>query len=211
VDLQLEYGSETLYTDMIQYVSRWNGIGNSGELELQRPPVQLGPYSSVLAGDVKIRFDGASDSSYAVYRLNENKSEWEYYPSETDESSVSTTAKRPGVYAVFSDRVPPRVREPVVGTWKSYATGRTQPEIAIGIEDNGSGVDFEKTTVLLDGLEQIFYWDNPAKKLFVVVWGDNIIGQREILITAFDKIGNRSIRGTTIDIPANRPPQGKKR
>jgi hypothetical protein len=146
-----------------------------------------------------------------VYRLNENKPEWVFYPSETDKSSVATAAKRPGVYGVFSDRVPPRVHQPVVGTWKSYATGRTLPEIAIEIEDNGSGVDYEKTSVLLDGDQQIFYWDNPRKKLFVVVRGDNIMGRRELLITAFDKIGNKTVRQTSIEIPANRQPQGKSR
>ncbi len=210
-NLRLEYSRESAYTDMVQYVSPWNGTSSDGELELESSPIQIGPYGTVLAADMKIRFNGAPDSSYAVYRLNEKKLEWVYYTSETDESSVSTTAKRPGVYGVFSDRVAPRVHEPVVGTWKSYATGRTRPEIAIGIEDNGSGVDFEKTTVLLDGDEQIFYWDNRRKKLFVVVRGDNIIGQREIQITAFDKIGNQSVRKSTIVIPTHRQPQGKNR
>jgi hypothetical protein len=207
-DLELEYGEGTLFTDIVQYVSRWDGQHSPRDLSPVHPPVRIGPGGAVLAEDLTIRFTGEADSVSAVYRLNERKGEWVFYPSETGGTSISTTAKRPGVYAAFSDPLPPRIVTPVVGQRKSYATGALRPELVIGIEDNGSGVDYKNTTVEVGGKKRVFYWDNPVKKLFVAVGDDNIMGRQKVSITAFDNAGNSSHLEYTVEIPAERQPQG---
>jgi hypothetical protein len=205
LDLQLFYSQQTLFADAVQIVRACEtAAGDTDEISSASTPVCIGPLSTVLREDVEIRFEVDNpDSTFAVYRMNEKKGEWIYYPSDVTGGTVATQAKRPGRYCVFSDRVPPRISRPVVGTRTSYATGAVRPEIAVAIEDSGAGVDYEKTSVSIDGVEQIFYWDGPRKKLFVVVHDDNIIGRREISVIACDKTGNQSSLDSTIQIPGN--------
>jgi hypothetical protein len=205
LDLQLFYSRQTAFMDVVQIVRACEtAAGRTGEIAAGSTPVCIGPLSTVLREDVEIRFRVDNpDSTFAVYRLNEKKGEWIYYPSDVSGATVATRARRPGRYCVFSDRVPPRISGPVVGTRTSWATGKVRPEIEVGIEDSGSGVDYRRSSVSIDGVEQICYWDGPRKKLFMVVHDDNIIGRREISIVAYDKSGNQSSHDSAIQIPGH--------
>ena len=165
-------------------------------------PVVIGPYSVVLRADMEIRFNSSRfDSSSAIYRLNERKGQWVYYKSTLVGPALSTTARRPGVYGVFNDEHGPRIRKPFVRKHKSYATGIVLPAVVVPVEDTGSGVDHRRTSVSLDGIEQIAYWDSQDKKLFMVVRDPNIMGARAIQVVAFDQVGNRSQLDATVEIP----------
>jgi len=213
LDLQLISGQRSLYTDMVFYASAWSDTAqavNPGELVPRADPVCIGPYTATLRADVEIRFlADRLDSAAAIYRLDERKGEWVYYESTVYRGVVSTTAKRPGVYAVFADKYGPRIRKPFVKKWTSYATGEMKPEIVVPVEDAGSGVDFRKTSVYLAGIEQITYWDNLSKKLLVVIRDQNIMGPQVFSVVAYDRIGNRSHLETTVDIPRIPLQQGK--
>jgi len=209
---RLVFGSKTLFDDAIVYAGRWNAAVQSpetGELIAQSRPVRIGPYSTTLRADVEIRFELARpDTAAAIYRLNERKQTWVHYESSLDGGGVSTTAKRPGVYGVFSDTRGPRILRPYARARASYATGARRPEIVVPIEDSGSGVDHRKTSIFLAGTEQIAYWDSQAKKMLVVVRDPNIMGPRAITVVAYDKIGNRSQLESSVDIPVTPQLQG---
>jgi hypothetical protein len=209
--LQLVFGKNTLYTDAVVYAAAWKGnrsATDTGELVPRTTPVLIGPYSTTLRADMEVRFStGPFGKNSAIYRLNEHRGEWVFYESATEEGSVRTTARRPGVYAVFDDAHGPRIRRPFVRTSRSYATGRKRPEIVVPIEDTGSGVDYRKTAVSLDGIEQIAYWDSRAKKLLVVVKDPNIMGPHAISVVAYDNIGNRSQLDASVDIKVTSHPR----
>ena len=141
-------------------------------------------------------------------RQNERKGEWVYYESTLDGTALSTTARRPGVYGVFNDEHGPRIRKPFVRNHKSYATGIVLPAVVVSVEDTGSGVDHRRTSVSLDGIEQIAYWDSQARKLFMVVRDPNIMGLRKIQVVAFDQMGNSSRLDATVEIPEYGQRQG---
>ncbi len=212
LNLQLIVGERSLYTDLILYATSWSDEAesvNPRELLPRADPVRLGPYSVTLRNDVEIRFlADRLDSTAAIYRLNERKGEWVFYESTVHRGLITTTAKRPGVYAVFADKFGPRIRRPFVRERMSYATGESRPEIAIPLEDSGSGVDYRRTSVYVAGIEQFAYWDSRSKKLLVVVRDQNIMGPQAISIVAYDKIGNRSHLDTTVDLPHSQQPQG---
>jgi hypothetical protein len=211
--LQLVFGRQTLYADAVVYATSWSDTGgqvNPGELIPKSDCVLIGPYSATLRSDMEIRFSaGGFDSLSAIYRLNERKGEWVFYESAAERGSVRTTARRPGVYGVFDDRYGPRIRKPFVKLQKSYATGRRRPALVIPIEDTGSGLDHEKTSVSVDGVEQIAYWNSRAKKMFVVVRDPNIMGPRVISVVAYDNIGNRSQLDASVEIPVTSQSRGK--
>ena len=210
--VQLIFGKRTLYEDAVVYSSQWQGPSggvNSGELIERYDPVVIGPYSVVLRADMEIRFNSSRfDSSSAIYRLNERRGQWVYYESTLDGPALSTTARRPGIYGVFNDEHGPRIRKPFVRNHKSYATGIVLPVVVVPVEDTGSGVDHRRTTVSLDGIEQIAYWDSRDKKLFMVVRDPNIMGARTIQVVAFDQIGNRTRLDATVEIPESGQRQG---
>jgi hypothetical protein len=212
LNLQLIVGDRSLYSDLVLYATSWSDEAesvNPGELVPRADPVRLGPYSATLRNDVDLRFLAERlDSTAAIYRLNERKGEWVFYESTVYRGLITTTANRPGVYAVFADKFGPRIRRPFVRERKSYATGESRPEIVIPLEDSGSGVDHRKTSVYVAGIEQFAYWDSRSKKLLVVVRDQNIMGPQAISIVAYDKIGNRSQLDSTIDLPHSQQPQG---
>jgi hypothetical protein len=144
---------------------------------------------------------GKPDSTDAIYRHSERSRKWVYYPSTVSGDTVSTTAKRPGVYAVFSDATPPEIRSPRIAQRLVYATGRRIPEIRVPILDGGSGVDFDRCAVFLDGIRQIARWDIRSKKLLVLIRDENIMGQRAVSVVAYDNVGHRTQLDTTVDIP----------
>ena len=206
--LELVFGERSLYTDAVLYAREWRELGTAaarGELVQRGLGVRLGPYSLALRADLEIRFivEG-SDSADAVYRLNEDKGEWVYYPSVASGVLVSTTARRPGVYAVFADRLPPKVRQPFLSTRRSYATGVSVPEIVVPIEDAGSGVDYERTAIYVDGVRRIARWDAVAKKMFVPLGDQNIIEPLVVSAVVFDRVGNRTRADATLAAPPRR-------
>jgi hypothetical protein len=210
--LQLVTGERTLYADQVLYAAPWRrvaGLDEQKDLVPAAGPVRIGPYSATLRADMEIRFlSSRLDSTTAIYRLNERKQKWVFYESEAAEGVLSTTAKRPGVYAVFSDETGPRIGKPFTRWRTSYATGKKRPEIVAPVEDAGAGLDYRKTAVFLAGAEQIAYWDSQAKKLFVVVGDPNIMGRQAISVVAYDQAGNRSQLDATIEIPRTTQPNG---
>lgn len=201
--LALDFSATTLYGDAVVYAARPpQRAGDSGELVSRTPAVQIGPYSLALRSDVRIRFEVAgSDSTDAVYRESPRNGKWVYYASDVVDDTVSTAALRPGVYAVFADRTPPRIGAPVSSQRSMYATGERLPELVVPIEDEGSGVDYDRCAIFLAGIEQIARWDLSSKKFFVLLRDENIMGPQALTVVAYDNIGHRSQLDTTVDIP----------
>jgi hypothetical protein len=194
----------TLYGDAVVYAAPEYGIdADKGPGLSQRShAVRIGPYSLSLRSDMSIRFDvDAADTTDAVYRLTERTGRWAYYRSTTDGDTVSTKARRPGVYAVFSDTTPPAIRPPAVASRRIYATGERMREIVVAIDDAGSGVDYDRCAILLAGVQQIARWDVSTRKFFILVRDENIMGPQALTVVAYDNIGHRSQLAATIDIP----------
>ena len=204
LDVKIVFGARSLYADMVAYAAGWeydDSSLDSGELVPASRMVRIGPYSATLKADVEISFVvPRPDSTHAIYRLNERKMQWIYYESSRDDGVVSTTAKQPGVYAVFSDTTAPGIGDLHLDTHTSYATGRRTPRIVIGLDDAGSGLDAGETGVYVAGVKQISRWDDNQKKMFILVRDPNIIGRQALTIAACDKIGNRSRLETTINL-----------
>ncbi len=206
--LEIEFGERTLYEDAILWVgtSYSHLIRNhnpwQGALQSRSGLVKIGPFSLSLRADMQIRFRiDDPDSTCAIFRENVRTHKWVHYASTIEGDTVATTAKRPGVYAVFSDATPPSIGKPVMTRRLMYATGQRINELVIAIKDGGSGVDYRRCVVLLDGIKQIARWDGRAKKLFVLLRDRNIMGPRAITVVAYDNIGHRSQLDTTVDIP----------
>lgn len=202
--LELQIAPGTLYSDEVFYATPGPGLeaGENPELTARGGAVQVGPYSMSLKADMTLAFDvPAPDSTDAVYRRTERSGKWVFYPSQRDGNTVTTRAKRPGVYGVFRDVTPPTVYQPRVVGRLIYATGRRIPEIQVGLEDTGSGVDDSRCAVYLDGVAQIARWDGRIKKLFVLLRDENIMGTRALTVVAYDNVGHRTQLDTRIDIP----------
>jgi hypothetical protein len=201
--LSLVHTERTAYTDNTLYaVERAGPVApKNPELSPRFRSVRIGPYSLSLRADVEIRFAvGSPDTTDAIYRQSERSGKWVHYASTIEGDTVSTTAKRPGVYGVFSDETAPTIKQPRVARRLIYASGAKIPEIVIPIVDEGSGVDYKRCAVFVDGIKQIARWDVRAKKLFVLIRDVNIMGPRAMSIVAYDNIGHRSQLDTTIDI-----------
>jgi hypothetical protein len=207
--LQVVAGVRSLYGDAVLFAARGDASAKKSELVPRVDPVRIGPSSLVLQADVEIRFAcDRADTTTAVYRLREATRDWVFCPSTVDRRMVSAVVRCPGVYAVFADRHGPRIRRPFVSTWKSYATGETEPEIVVPIEDSGSDVDHQRTVVTLSGTTQIARWDPQAKKLFVRVRDPHIMGSQSVSIECYDRAGNRSHRDETVEILRKPRPEG---
>jgi len=203
--LEVDFSPRTLYGDAVVYAARPTTPERSregDELVSRTPEVQIGPYSLALRSDVRIRFAvPGCDSSDAVYRQSPRSGKWVYYASDAANDTVSTAALRPGVYAVFSDRTPPRIAPPVVSRRTMHATGERLPQLVVPIEDTGSGVDYDRCAIFLAGIEQIARWDLSSRKFFVLLRDENIMGPQALTVVAYDNIGHRSQLDTTVDIP----------
>lgn len=200
----VEFKRRTLYADVVGYARPWLGPEREARaygLARRSGAVEFGPYGLALRADVTLRFQAMDvDSTTAIYRLNERKGEWVHYASTIDGNRLTTTARRPGVYCVFRDMVGPRVGTPRVRHRESYATGARLPEVGIPIDDDGSGVDDDRTEIYLSGTPIIARWDPSAKKMFVLVRDKNIMGTQEVAVVAYDRAGNRSMHNTTVDL-----------
>ena len=205
LDLEIEMGAGTLYNDQVVYATRWlPGVpaAEPGELSGRTRRLRIGPYAMSLRADMTIRFTGIDvDSSDAIYRLNERKGEWVHYDSEVAGSGVSTTAKRPGVYAVLRDRRGPRIGSPALRTRNRYADGVEFTELVVPIDDAGSGVDDERVEISIGGRRQIARWDFVVKKMFIEMTDPNILGRQTVIVTAYDQIGNVSRLDATVEFP----------
>jgi hypothetical protein len=201
--LRVAVGERTAYGDVVFYTTGWDGdTGNDQRLGIRSRPVQLGPYSLALRADLTLSFQvEAPDSIDAVYRRSERGGKWVFYPSEVEDGRVTTTAKRPGVYAVFADAAPPAILRPMVARRLIHALGRRIPEIQIRVEDTGSGVDYGRCAVFLDGVVQIARWDGRLKKLFVLIRDENIMGTQALTVVAYDNVGHRTQLDVHVDIP----------
>jgi hypothetical protein len=201
--LQIGVGERTAYGDVVFYTTVWDGeTGNDQRLGLRSRPVQIGPFSLALRADMTLRFHvDAPDSVDAVYRRSERGGKWVFYPSEREGDTVSTAAKRPGVYAVFADAAPPAILRPMVAQRRIHALGRSVPEVQIRVEDTGSGVDYDRCAVFLDGVPQIVRWDGRLKKLFVLIRDENIMGTQALTVVAYDNVGHRTQLDAHVDIP----------
>jgi hypothetical protein len=177
------------------------------ELDLRSKVVRLGPLSLALrtAVEIDLFLDMPVDEKEAVYRLNEKKKEWAFLHVGSSQSHgaghrVGIQARKPGVYAVFADRMAPTFGNVAVRKHRMYADGRTFPEIVIELDDSGSGIDNKKTKVFLDGRPQVAQWDSFAKKMFVLLREQNIIGDRKLTVKALDRVGNDTTLETNIII-----------
>jgi len=202
--VSLRLSKRTLYGPAVFYALPWNGKSSdgNGELRLLNRPVQVGPYSLTLRADMTIRLHvDQPDTSAAIYRLNERNNKWAYYESAVEGDTVTTKAKRPGVYAVLADAEAPRVGTMRVATHKSYATGTVLPQIVMPILDEGSGVDVSRLEVTLAGEKIVARWEGDTEKLFVVIRDGNILGPQTITVEAFDRAGNRIFVEREVVIP----------
>ena len=202
LDFELGIGDRTAYAEQVFYVTAWDGDPRNQQALYPRcRAVQIGPFSMTLRADMTLRFDVSElDSTDAIYRRAERSGKWVYYPSEIDSDMLTTTAKRPGVYTVLRDFSAPRITRPQVARRFIHATGQTRPEIQIRIEDDGSGVDYRRCAVFLDGIEQIARWDGRLKKLFVLIRDENIMGTQAMTVVAYDNVGHRTQLDVHVDI-----------
>ncbi|NIM21030.1 MAG: hypothetical protein GTN64_01200 [Candidatus Latescibacteria bacterium] len=195
-----------LYGDGFIYLTRWEvsdvSPASAEELESRSQILRLGPLSLAIRTFIGISFglSEPADGSEAVYRWDGTKGEWTFMPSLAIGDSMSVHARQPGLYAVFSDRTPPRIMPPTIRKHQMYGDGKIFPEIVIELFDDGSSLNPYETAVLLDGEKQIAQWDSFSKKMLVLLREKNIIGYRELRIDAVDRAGNESHLRTKLRI-----------
>lgn len=184
----------SLYSDGFVFVSQWNGKATGNGLLAVAPPVRVGPLSLALREPMQLRRPGlqAVDGREAFYRLDERKNRWDYQPSLVSGDTLVGDVESPGVYGAFVDRDPPALAPGVIRNRRSYATGDVVREIVVAIEDAGSGVDDERTVVYVNGEKQIARWDGYSGKMYIQLRGDVVRDPIEVLVTAFDRVGNES-------------------
>jgi hypothetical protein len=195
-----------LYGHGFVFLSQWDErdktVKSQDELVLHSKIIRIGPLSLAVRSFLELTFLSSEPWSgkEAVYKLNEKKGKWSFRPTLTEGESINAHIHYPGVYAVFSDRTPPRIGTPLLRKHRMYADGRIYPEIVIPLVDEGAGLDAENTRILLDGEEQIARWDGFSKKSFVLLRGQNIIGTRGLTVIALDHAGNESQLQTSLTI-----------
>jgi hypothetical protein len=172
------------------------------ELQLRSKVIQIGPMSLPIRSFLELSFLSSEPWSEkeAVYQRNTRKGTWTFKPTLTSEEAASAHIQRPGIYAVLSDRTPPRIGSPQLRKHHMYGDGRIFPEIVISLVDVGAGLDAGNTKILLDGEEQIARWDSFSKKIFVLLRDQNIIGTRGLTVIALDRAGNESQLQTNLTI-----------
>jgi len=117
--------------------------------------------------------------------------------------AVTASVRTPGVYCVFADRAAPRIGAPSVRKRVSFATEASLPEIVIPIQEKGSGVDDERTTVYVNGQKRIARWDGFSERLYVLLREEGVAGSHDLTIVAGDQAGNVSRLETRLVIPDN--------
>jgi hypothetical protein len=179
-------------------LAQWDAGNKQGntqkELRLQSKIIQIGPLSLAMRSFLELSFLAGEPWSEkeGIYQLNEKKGKWALRPTLTTDTTISAHIRRPGIYAVLSDRTPPRIGTPQLTKHRMYADGRTFPEIVISLVDEGAGLDDGNTEILLDGERQIARWDGFSKKVFVLLRKQNIIGTHGLTVIALDRAGNES-------------------
>ncbi|UCH83135.1 MAG: M23 family metallopeptidase [Candidatus Latescibacterota bacterium] len=190
---------ESFYSDTFVYLTEWRGRIDQTDYPAEEiVPVtgaaRLGPLALVCKGSIELGFmtDQAGDGREAVFRFQGRTKEWSFVSSFVRTDTVSAYIGSPGVYAVFRDTLAPRIDDAFVASRRSYATGTATPELVIPIEDEGSGLDYEKTEVYIDETKQIARWDGFVQKMFVLLRNQNIIGEHNLRVVAADRVGNTS-------------------
>lgn len=205
----------SFYSDAHVYLARWEGdVGRTPfpheAISPASQAVRFGPMSLALKGSVEIRFalERHVADNEAVFHFDEREKRWSFQSSFVRGDTVSSFVREPGVYAVFVDSVAPEISSPLIEIQQSYDTGKSTPAIVVPIADEGSGLDVEKTEIYIDANKQIARWDGFLQKMFILIRNQNIIGERDISVTAVDRVGNVSRTHTRIDIPAGVPAPG---
>jgi hypothetical protein len=196
LDASVSVPKGALYGDAFVVLMPWEkkaaSKATTRELVPSRTPILVGPLSLAVREGVELRFGlgRAAGDREAIYVLNEKKDEWEFITSILRNDTVSAVVRSPGVYGVFSDVTPPRIGSPHVRRHNSYAGTEAIAQIIIPIEDEGSGLDDERTEVFLAGKKRVARWDGFSQKMFVLVREQNIMGMQLLSVVAVDRCGN---------------------
>jgi hypothetical protein len=181
------------------------GVGGTGDGPDGRAPrtrpVRIGPVGWVLDTDVTValRADSLGPRD-AIFRRDDYRRSWSWLASEADSAgTIRAATRRPGIFAVFRDDVPPVVGAPVAGFSHSYATADTTVEIHIPVDDTGSGFDEARTVIRVGDVRRVFRWDFVGKKIIVPLRGEPIIGPLSVRAVVFDRIGNRTAVEAPVD------------
>jgi hypothetical protein len=173
------------------------------DLQCMTRPVRVGPIGWVLEAPMTVHVDRPHPQEHeAIYRFDDYRRSWSFMASLKDSTGWSAKTDRPGVFAVFKDRVAPKIGEPSLSRVRSWATGFSHRELRIPIDDDGSGFDEPRCVVRVGGVRQLFRWDFVGKKLIVPLHDASIIGKEPVSVVAFDRSGNRSSRSASVNTGA---------
>jgi hypothetical protein len=215
-DVRVTTRDESFYADAFMYLTEWPGrvdktVYPRDEMTPLTAAARLGPLALVCKGSIEIAFslEREGDGREAVYRLRPREKKWSFVSSFVKADTVSAYIGSPGVYAVFTDTLPPRIKSPIVASRTSYATGKDSPELVIPIADEGCGLDYENTEILIDETKQIARWDGFLQKMFILLENKNVIGEHDLRVVAVDRVGNTSQIVSKFHVPPVTPHGGK--
>jgi len=197
----------SFYSDVFLYVAEGKDIENDvspadGLVQAARP-FRVGPLSLAFRKPIELRREGMNEEGRAAfYRLDEKKKEWRFEGGDFAGDTLVASVRAPGVFGIFVDERPPRIESGAFRTYSSYGTGVAVREIVIKIEDEGSGVDDERTEVYVEGHKQIARWDGFSDRMYVRLRDDAVQGVIDVSIVAFDRVGNKSRKDSQVDTSA---------
>jgi len=199
--LRVQTDEHSLYSNAFVFLTGWEGeAAQNNGLQPAGMPVRVGPASLAVKNKIEFRFETrVGDGREAVYKFDENKSEWRYAGSEVEGDSVVARIGSPGVYRVMIDTDPPIVSKPQLKRRRSYATNEWIPEIQIPIEDIGSGVADEDVVIKINGRNQIARWDGYSSTFYIPVH-DTTDGRYDVEVVAVDNVGNKSTLTNRIQV-----------
>ena len=124
----------------------------------------------------------------ALFVYNEKKSRWDMVDNLIDSTRVGGQIRRPGMFCLLRDIAAPVV----IGT--RPADGDTlsdrRPEIAVTMEDTGSGLHWSGLELTLDGATMIAEWDPEAAELRARPVVPLARGTHIVRVSATDRVGN---------------------
>ncbi len=180
-DLTLKFLEDTFFDTLT--VSAYTGkLDGYHYLNIQPEMI---PSRSEIKIEYYLRDDFDSESRYQLFRIDRARDEIRYVDSKQIGRTIHGYPSALGEFLIMPDNEPPKMDFP-----KIIDTSYGKWLLHISAEDPVSGIDFESTTIFVNGVQGIVEYDNEEDLL--IYYNPSFIPKKENLVTVniSDRAGN---------------------
>lgn len=128
-------------------------------------------------------------SKLSFYKWNRDDEEWELIPTKFTQHKMIGTAETLGRFSTLWDTTAPVLSRPRVskrpdGQWL----------VMVDVDDNLSGINYHRTRITVNGVRGIAEYEPEDNRFVYYKPGFEPTSSMDIMVTAFDKMGNKRVR-----------------